>query len=49
MREFYKLVCHQCSRAVELPAGKPGQAERLVCPHCGAWLPVDWRPAEAAV
>ncbi len=48
MREVYKLDCYHCSQAVEVPAGKPGRAERLTCPHCGAFLPVDWKPEAAA-
>jgi DNA-directed RNA polymerase subunit RPC12/RpoP len=45
-REVYKLTCYRCARTVELPAGKPEQTERFACPHCGAALCLDWRPAE---
>jgi rRNA maturation endonuclease Nob1 len=41
--EVYTLDCWSCGRAVEVPAGKPGQPEEQACPQCGARLKLHWR------
>lgn len=41
--ERYKLTCHGCGRALEIPAGKANEPETRTCPHCGAKLELHWR------
>lgn len=43
IHETYKLNCHQCGHAVEIPAGAPNEPQHYAYPRCGAGLVIDWQ------
>ena len=42
----YELTSYTCGKMFEVPAGDVSKPEQVACPHCGAKLFIEWRPAE---
>lgn len=47
-RDVYALCCWRCAVELEVSAAQADEHGTATCPHCGAALPIEWRPARDA-